>query len=302
MEIKIIQHIMPWDIDYSLLSFSQFKKSKYYLVDDKVNITIETCLNLSSHIFDWEKSKIPKEFFIEKYKQISQLLVDYNHIQHIYEGDQLYGHLDFQRECIEQKTEYYICTCPDMYFSEYLLTYLIEGIKEIKNKYFVLTPQISKMWDSSWDEITNNNFKNIPHKEWDTVDIFDVINKNNYPEEDTSIMEIQNNKWAGWFDVYNKAFYEELCPFNSEWKGYGGYDYYSMLVSEYAKKHLKYDFKQYVINGQTIFEYGVGPLKDGGFYQYYKNMLVLNKIPNQRKEWDESLLYYVEKQIKNLTK
>ena len=52
---------MPWDIDYSLLSFSQFKKSKYYLVDDKVNITIETCLNLSSHIFDWEKSKIPKD-------------------------------------------------------------------------------------------------------------------------------------------------------------------------------------------------------------------------------------------------
>ena len=46
---------MPWDIDYSLLSFSQFKKSKYYLVDDKVNITIETCLNLSSHIFDWGK-------------------------------------------------------------------------------------------------------------------------------------------------------------------------------------------------------------------------------------------------------
>jgi hypothetical protein len=46
------------------------KKSKYHLSDDD-NVTIETVLNLSSYAIDWEESKLPKEFFIEKYNQLS---------------------------------------------------------------------------------------------------------------------------------------------------------------------------------------------------------------------------------------
>jgi hypothetical protein len=29
--IKILYHMMPWEIDYALLTFKQLKKSKYYL-------------------------------------------------------------------------------------------------------------------------------------------------------------------------------------------------------------------------------------------------------------------------------
>ena len=29
------------------------------------------------------------------------------------------------------------------------------------------------------------------------------------------------SKWAGWFDLYNKAMYEELCPIQDDWKGMG---------------------------------------------------------------------------------
>ena len=55
---------MPWEIDYVLLTFSQLKKSLYY-IPPNVNITIDSVLNLSSNIIDWEKSKLPKEYFIE---------------------------------------------------------------------------------------------------------------------------------------------------------------------------------------------------------------------------------------------
>ena len=55
---------MPWEIDYALLTFSQLKKSLYYLTND-VNITIDSVLNLSSNIIDWDKSELPKEYFIE---------------------------------------------------------------------------------------------------------------------------------------------------------------------------------------------------------------------------------------------
>ena len=46
--IKILYHIMPWEIDYALLTFTQLKKSKYYLPDD-VNVVIDSVLNLSSY-------------------------------------------------------------------------------------------------------------------------------------------------------------------------------------------------------------------------------------------------------------
>ena len=104
---------MPWEIDYVLLSFTQLKKSKYHISDED-NVTVETVLNLSSYAIDWNQSKLPKEFFIEKYHQLSVLLEDYTNIKHIYEGDQLYGHLDFQRECISPETDFYLSVCPDM--------------------------------------------------------------------------------------------------------------------------------------------------------------------------------------------
>jgi enhancing lycopene biosynthesis protein 2 len=46
MNIKILIHVMPWDIDYALLMFTQLKKSKYYLPKD-VNIILDIELNLT---------------------------------------------------------------------------------------------------------------------------------------------------------------------------------------------------------------------------------------------------------------
>jgi hypothetical protein len=288
---------MPGDLDYGLLSFIQLKKSKYHLPTD-VNITIETVLNLSSHMFDWEKSKLPKEFFIEKYNAISNLLIDYKHNKRIYDGDELYGHLDLQRECISEEIDYYIGICPDMYFSEHLLAYLIEGAKQIPNKYFVLTPQISKMWDATWDEITNPLFNNIPYNEWSNVDVFDVRYTTKDFNGEIKLAKTNNSKFAGWFDLMNKAFYEEMCPV---WdiKGYGPWDWYSMITSDYCKEK-GVDFQQYLLKGQTIFEYSVGPLKDGGFSKYYKDMLVMKDIPNQREQFESRMGEYLDNNIKRL--
>ena len=64
IHVKVFYLIMPWQIDYALLSYTQFKKSKYYLKDD-VEVTIDTHLNLSSYITDWDKSKLQKSFLLK---------------------------------------------------------------------------------------------------------------------------------------------------------------------------------------------------------------------------------------------
>lgn len=301
MNIKITCHLMPWEMDYALLAFSQLKKSHYYLSDED-NVTIETCLNLSSYIINWEKSKLPKEFFIEKYNQISLLLEKYNHIKKIYEGDKLYGHLDLQRECVSPKVDYYISVCPDMLFSEHLLYYLIESAKEIKNEYFVLTPQISKVGDSAWDEITDPKFVDISYNDYLKVDTFDVWYSNKHSSEEIKLYPTKKSKWAGWFDLYSKKFYEELCPFQENWKGYGPWDWYSMIITENVKP-LGVDFQQYLLKGETIWMYPSGPLATSevdGFNKYYKDFLVLNKIPNQRHYFESNMHNYIETHLNTL--
>ena len=298
MNIKIVYHIMPWEIDYVLLTFTQLKKSKYYLPKG-VNITIDSALNLSSFLINWDESKLPKEFFIEKYNQLSLLLKDYTHNTKIYDGNELYGHLDLQRDCITSETDYYIGICPDMYFSEHLLAYLVQAAQSVPNEYFVITPEIYKLWDNTWDILTNKEYLNIPYNNWNEVDIFDIRNNLKNNQEEILLDPSPVSKWAGWFDLYNKKMLEELCPIQDNWKGYGPHDWYSLMITEYVKSQ-GVDFQQYILRGQTIFEYSVGPLKNGGFSKYYKDLLKLNDIPNQRQQFESKMQEYLQRGIQQL--
>jgi hypothetical protein len=297
MNIKVIYHIMPWEIDYALLSFTQFKKSKYYLSKED-NVTIETVLNLSSYIINWDDSKLPKQFFIDKYNEISNLLIDYNHIKRTYDGNELYGHLNLQKECTSSEIDYYIGVCPDMYFSEHLLAYMIEGAKSIKNEYFIITPQISKLWDNSWDVLVNPIYNNIPYG--NRLNSFEIINNQDNLNQEISLQPINCFKYAGWFDLYSKSYVEDLAPIWDEWKGKGGWDTYSMNVSSYFKQ-IRGDVQQYVLEGQTIYRLSYCKnFENFSLYSYYKNNIKLNNTWNSRDTFDENISSYIQKRISKL--
>jgi len=300
MNIKIKIHLMPWEIDYALLTFSQLKKSLYHLSQED-NIEISSVLNLSSYIINWEESKLPKEYFIQKYQDISKMLEGYKHTSKIYDEDQLYGHLDFEKEIISPEVDYYISICPDICFSEYALSYLIESAKQVENKYFVITPQTSKVGDEDWDEITNSHFVNIPYGDYLKVNVFDVYNTN-YLETEKNLYPTLKSKFAGWFDLYSKSVVEELCPYQEDWGGYGPWDLYSIILTNHLKEQ-GVDFQQYLIQGEVIWMYPSGPLiKNGmdGFSGYYKNLLAKNSIPDQRQKFESNLDMYLNKTIESL--
>jgi hypothetical protein len=122
---------------------------------------------------------------------------------------------------------------------------------------------------------------------------------NKYTEEEKSLYPTEKSKWAGWFDLYNKAFYEELCPFQEDWKGYGPWDLYSLILTNHFKSQ-GVDFQQYLLQGETIWMYPSGPLaKNGlnGFSQYYKDFIQLNDIPNQRQKFESKLNEYLQHTI-----
>lgn len=289
---------MGWELDYALQTFTQLKKSKYYLSDEDT-IEIDICLNLSAYLVDWDKSKLNKDLLKARFKEYLKLLKDYKVNATIYEEDKLYGHLDHQREIVSPEVDFYITICPDMYFSEQALALLIQSSKQIKNKYFVITPEISKLWDNTWDEITNSDWMHIEYGKWNEVDLFDIRAKMKSKEIGITLDPTNKSKWAGWFDLYNKAMYEELCPIQDDWKGYGPHDWYSLLITEYVK--IKgVNFQQYVMRGQTIFERPVGPFKDGGYTKMYKDLMHINDVPNQREIFELNMKTYIDKGIKTL--
>lgn len=298
MNVKIACQIMPWDIDYALLTFTQLKKSKYHLPDD-VNVTIDTVLNLSEYVIDWKKSKLPKEYFIEKYNTISLLLEDYNHLKNIYDGKKLYGHLNQQHNLISPEVDYYMSLCPDVYFNEYTLYYLFEGVKQIKNKYFVLSPQHRKLTDPSWDPTTDPLYLDTPYDKCNEISIYD-IRYNQKTEQDISIEPVTHVKFAGWFDIYSKSFYEDLVPVHKDWNGYGPWDWYSMMLINYTKQ-FNIDFQQYVLRGSTVGDYWTGNWKDkDGLSGYYKDLITRKDIPNQRENFEANMEQYVRKGIEML--
>jgi hypothetical protein len=298
MNYKITCHLMPWELDYALLSFTQLKKSKYYLNnDDKVHIDVT--LNLSSYLINWNKTKIPKKFFINKFKNLQPLLKDYICKFNIYDSNELFGSLNTQLESTQDHIDHYIILNPDIYFSENLLGYLIEGSKNVKNEYFTITPQTVKLWDHTWDSITHPHYMDVDYKEWKNVDAFDVRHYLKTSNNEPYLTSLNIHKWAGWMDLYSKGTWDNFWVNNKDWEGYGACDLYSMLLSQYAKNQ-GVDFQQYVLNNLIICEYEFGPLQNGNLSKHYKDMVVLNDIPDQRKNFDSKIPEYLNKGAQNL--
>jgi len=303
MNIKIYFHIMPWEIDHALLIVNKLKQSIYH-IDPQDTIYIDTALNLSSGIIDWENSSIPKEYFINKYKVLDNILKEkFVHKPFIFEGKEVYGHLNLQKSTLSPEIDYYIGLCPDIDFHEYLLYYLIEAAKTIQNEYFILTPQIFKSWDSSWDVLVNNKFQDIPYEKCIDVDIHEI----NYMSSDLetpSLKPISTFKYAGWFDLYSKSYYEKLTPVLEEWNGYGPWDLYSITVNQLAK-HNGVDVQQYVLENQVIWFSDTGCLRnfeeyggDGQLKTLYKEFLTVKLgRQEQRSDIDNNLAFYINKWI-----
>lgn len=290
---------MPWDIDYALLTFDKLKQSSYF-INSNDKIYIDSFLNLSHDIIDWDNSNFPKEYFIKKYQVLDDLIKDvFIHKSFIYDKEGIYGHLDSQKTIVESHIDYYIGLCPDIDFQEHLLYYLIESAKQIKNEYFVLTPQIFKSWDSSWDILVNNKFMSVPYEKCIDIDIHEI--RHNCLGLDTPSLKLSPAfKFAGWCDLYSKSFYEKLIPTLDEWKGYGPWDLYAMNVCEIAK-YNKVDVEQYILENQVIWFKDVGCWQNeeeygghGKLRLIYKDFLLLKLGRQEQRSYiDKNLKLYL---------
>ena len=258
MVTQIVVHLLPHEIDWFEWQSKQFKQGSYY-INDKVIIDVTLNLNL----IDWNQSQLPKQFFIDKFNQIKTLW-DWAESQFIIdEENKCLGCDDKRREAIRHTiADNILYLDSDLLFRPELLSYMIEASKVINHDYYIISPQTVRMWDSSWDIITNENYLTTPTdmETYYANDPFKVINEYTSDIELTPIPQFKFG--GGWFNLLSTKLLK-LTDIPDSFGPYGIDDLYVMICCNLMKQK-GYSVQQYVLkNAVTIenFKYRWNPYK-----------------------------------------
>lgn len=292
MTIKIITHVMPWEIDSFLLTSHTLKQSSF-LLNGVDKIIVEPTLNLSSYIIKWDESKIPKEFFIDKYKSIKKMYNWCDVIFNLYDGDSNYGFINAERHAYNNSDgiDGFMYIHPNIHFHKTLLPTMLSFINHVKDKYFMITTEVHKMWDESWDEITN---KKYIKKQYDSCYNFDpyeldFVIEENIVTNNIFLDKVHNYKFAGWFDFINTNL-AKIIDIPEDWTGYLPWDSYRMaLLSNYKSITNRNDFIQYIIRNQIVFN----RLNTIGNNEYIKILKINDTKLESKIKFENNMLAYV---------
>ena len=289
MTTQIVIHLLPHEIDWFEWQSKQFKLGSYYISD---TVIIDVTLNLN--LTDWSKSQLPKQFFIDKFNQIEKLW-DWCETQFIIdEKNKCLGCDDKRREAIRSTVaDNILYLDSDLLFKSELLSYIIEAAKTINHEYYIISPQTVRMWDTSWDIITNKHFLTTPAcmETYYANDPYSII-YDNYGE--INLTPINQFKFGGgWFNLLSTKLLK-LTDIPDSFGPYGIDDLYVMLCCDLMKQK-KYNIQQYVLENMVVienFKYRWNP------YQNY--LYSINKQNEFRKQAENNLNKEIENFINKI--
>jgi len=259
MTTQIVIHLLPHEIDWFEWQSKQFKLGSYYISD---TVIIDVTLNLN--LTDWSKSQLPKQFFIDKFNQI-ETLWDWAQTQLIIdEENKCLGCDDKRRESIRSTTaDNILYLDSDLLFKPELLSYMIESAKLVEQEYYIISPQTVRMWDESWDIITNQQYLPTPAnmETYYANDPFEIIM---HEHSDVNLKPINQFKFGGgWFNLLSTKLLK-LTDIPDSFGPYGIDDLYVMICCDILKQK-GHDVQQYVLENTVVienFKYRWNPYKN----------------------------------------
>ena len=249
MTTQIVIHLLPQEIDWFEWQIKQLKQGSYYLEKDD-NIIIDVTLNLN--LIDWEQSKLPKQLFIDKFFQIEKLC-DWCKPQFIIdEENKCLGCNDKRREAIRStKADNILYLDTDLIFRPEILKYIVESTKNLTPEYYIISPELNKLWDNSWDCLVNKKYINLPiNPEQHTIDPYNTILE---IDDDIFLSPINHFKFGGgWFNLISSKLLK-FIDLPDSLGSYGVDDTYVMICCNLMKQK-NYNIQQYVLKGNTVAE------------------------------------------------
>lgn len=262
---RIVQYIQPWEIDSFERQVTQLIKSSYSIEHPK-NIILDVTMNLD--MVDWNLSKLPREYFVNKFNALKRRA----NVHFTAEFDidiTIGGSADKRRSVQYKQQDFIIWLDSDVFFPTTLLPYMIMATANIETNDYIVTPQLIRYWDSSWDVLTNEKYLTEPFNHRDYFDSFSLDNE--CVNNETTININQRIKFGGgWFNLFTDSIFKKI-PLPLELGSYGPDDTYVSYCASVLQ------IPQYILTGQIVTE--VGKLYDD---EYIKPLLHIKTLDKQK--------------------
>ena len=284
MIYRIVQYIQPWEIDDLERQIHTNILGSYYINNPK---DIIWTVVMNTDIVNWENSGIKMSYFENKLNYLRGLVNNYFTADFKIDNN-IKGAASLRRSCENKDQDYVIWLDSDIYFSKFTLPLLIASTKSINTEVFMISPEIIKYWDNSWDCLVHEKFLNEPYNHRDTFDLYsidDIVSKNDIRLSINDTIKFG----AGWFSLFSSAMIKKL-HLPEKLGDYGPDDtYYSLcgnklnipqyvlrgvFVSEIGNKYL--NNKDYIKNELDIIIKDKQKISDSDFYTLIKNFYESN--------------------------
>lgn len=272
MRIVISIFCLPYEIDELENTLNQLKRASYYL-SGKNEWVVDVTVSLSNNLINWNKSSIPKSYFEDKLLKLSAQ-TDWC-AKNFQTSTEINGCVSQRRFSLNKNTDadYFIWLDTDIVFEERTLSYLENTMEAIKNvtPYSIITPEIVKVWDTTWDCLVNENFLDKPFDYQKTNDPY----KDSGIKGDVTIESVRNNfqnqprfKFAGgWMTCLSGDLVRRIGVPES-FGHYGYEDTFIMWGSEKLVKTQQLDIQQFKLKNLVVCEN----------YKYRSNYHYLNNL------------------------
>ena len=164
MKIVFTTFILPHEIDDLERILISLKRASKFI--DGRNYQFCISLGISDYLTDWSASKLDKQFIIDKFESLKPL-VNWTDNPIFQMREDILGCVSSRRNAHLEIIDatHFVWLDSDIVFDEQILFYLenaIVGIEEEGISNYVLTPEIVKIWDNTWDCLVNENYLDKP--------------------------------------------------------------------------------------------------------------------------------------------
>ena len=254
MKTHIVIHVLPFEIDRFEHQMFELKKNAAHLTDGD-EVVIDATLNVNDLLVNWKDSKIHRQYFIDRFYNIKQLCNWATTYFNISANNECLGVDDKRRTAIRK----YASSCDnflyldnDMFYPNTALKYMMDAATFINNKYYILSPQLPKLWEPSWDVLVNDNYINKKFEdstcEKYTTDQFEIFTRD---YGDIALVPIDTFKMGGgWFNMISS----NLLAYTDIPDSFGPYGLDDTFVVDACKimKSAGMDVQQYVLKNLVV--------------------------------------------------
>ena len=283
MKVVISIFCLPYEIDELENTLNQLRRASYYL-SGKNEWVLDVTMCTSDKMVNWNKSSISKKYFEDKLLKMSSQ-VDWCS-KYFRTSDTILGCVSQRRESIKEHKEvdYFIWLDTDIIFDERTLSYFensMESVIDITGL-SIITPEIVRIWDNTWDCIVNENFLDKPLDYQKTNDPY----KDSGIKGDVTVESVRNNfqnqprfKFAGgWMTCLSGDLVRRIGVPES-FGHYGYEDTFIMWASEKLIQSEQLDIQQFKLKNLVVCE----NYKYRSNYHYLNNLSAYDKREEYRK-------------------